>query len=200
MKRLIIIGASGHGKVISDIAIKNGYKDIVFLDDNENIKSCAGFIVAGKVEEFNKMMDSDFIVAIGNAKIRRKIQNKIPRANVITLIHPNAVIGKDVEIGCGTVVMAGAVINSGATIGTGCIINTSCSVDHDCKIDDFVHISVGSHVAGTVSIGKDTWIGAGAVISNNIQICKNCIIGAGGVVIEDIYEPGIYIGTPVKKR
>ena len=38
LKRLVIIGASGHGKVVSDIAIKNGYQDIVFLDDNENIK------------------------------------------------------------------------------------------------------------------------------------------------------------------
>ena len=35
MKKLIIIGASGHGKVIADIAIKNGYETIVFLDDNE---------------------------------------------------------------------------------------------------------------------------------------------------------------------
>ncbi len=32
--RLIIIGASGHGKVIADIAVKNGYEDIVFLDDD----------------------------------------------------------------------------------------------------------------------------------------------------------------------
>lgn len=32
--RLIIIGAGGHGKVIADIALKIGYTDIVFADDN----------------------------------------------------------------------------------------------------------------------------------------------------------------------
>ena len=41
MKRLIIIGASGHGKVVADIAALNGYTDIAFLDDDESIKDCA---------------------------------------------------------------------------------------------------------------------------------------------------------------
>lgn len=39
-KKLVIIGASGHGKVIADIAKKNGYHEIVFLDDNETIHEC----------------------------------------------------------------------------------------------------------------------------------------------------------------
>ena len=30
MKRLIIIGASGHGKVVADIARLRGYEDILF--------------------------------------------------------------------------------------------------------------------------------------------------------------------------
>lgn len=49
--------------------------------------------------------------------------------------------------------MAGAVINSDTKIGKGCIVNTGASVDHDGIIDDFVHISVGAHVAGNVHIG-----------------------------------------------
>ena len=34
LKKLIIIGASGHGKVVADIAKMNGYEEIVFLDDD----------------------------------------------------------------------------------------------------------------------------------------------------------------------
>ena len=58
MKKLIIIGASGHGKVIADIAVKNGYDDIVFLDDNDRITECAGFPVVGKVKEAESMNGS----------------------------------------------------------------------------------------------------------------------------------------------
>ena len=196
MKRLVIIGASGHGKVIADIAAKNGYENIVFLDDNENIKECAGFKVIGKTSEATRII-GDKIIAIGNAEIRERLMKEI---KTITLIHPNAVVSRRVEIGEGSVVMAGAVINSDVYIGKGCIINTSASVDHDCKLEDYVHVSVGAHVAGTCNIGKKTWVGAGATISNNIDICDNCMVGAGAVVVNDINSKGIYIGVPAKVK
>lgn len=196
VKRLVIIGASGHGKVIADIAVRNGYEEIVFLDDDESIKECAGFPVVGKSCEATRML-GDKIVAIGNAKIRERIQSELE--NVVTLIHPAAVISRRVEISEGSVVMAGAVINSDAVIGKGCIINTGASVDHDCKIEDFAHISVGAHVAGTCCISRSTWIGAGATVSNNVNICGDCMIGAGAVVIKDIDKPGTYVGSPARK-
>ena len=68
MKKLVIIGASGHGKVIADIAVKNGYKEIVFLDDDDQRKECAGFPIVGKTSEANKIAGHK-IVAIGNAII-----------------------------------------------------------------------------------------------------------------------------------
>lgn len=197
LNRLLIIGASGHGKVIADIAVKCGYKDIVFLDDNENVKECAGFPVIGKVSEA-VTMEEDKIVAIGNAEIRQKIQSQL--SNLVTLIHPSAVVSRRVHIGEGTVIMAGAVINTDVVIGKGCIINTGASVDHDCKLEDFVHVSVGAHVAGTVSIGSKTWIGAGATVSNNVSICGHCMIGAGAVVVKDLKKSGIYIGVPVREK
>lgn len=95
--------------------------------------------------------------------------------------------------------MAGAVVNPGSTIGKGCIINTCSSVDHDCQIGDYVHISIGAHLAGTVILGKNTWVGAGATISNNIEITSCCMIGAGAVVINDIIEKGTYVGVPARK-
>ena len=194
MKKLIIIGASGHGKVIADIALKNGYEEIVFLDDNEAVKECAGFPVVGKTAEASSM-EGDKIVAIGNAAIRERLQKDF---HPVTLIHPDAVISRRVKIGEGSVVMAGAVINSDAEIGRGCIINTSSSVDHDCVVGDYVHVSVGAHLCGTVRVGKSTWVGAGAVISNNVNVCGDCMIGAGAVVVKDIKAAGTYAGVPAR--
>lgn len=197
-KKLVIIGASGHGKVIADIAKKNGYHEIVFLDDDENIHECGGYPVIGRSHEV-ETINADIIVGIGNASIRKKIQQSIPARKMATLIHPSAVVAEDVIIGVGTVIMAGAVINSGARIGTGCIVNTCASVDHDCNVGDYVHVAVGSHLCGTVSVGDETWIGAGAIVSNNISICSECMIGAGAVVLCDIKESGTYVGVPAKK-
>lgn len=38
-KKVVIIGASGHGKVIADIIIKSGDELIGFLDDNVKIQN-----------------------------------------------------------------------------------------------------------------------------------------------------------------
>lgn len=197
MKRLLIVGASGHGKVVADIARLSGYGDITFLDDNPEIKQCGGYPIIGRSSQVNGL-DGDVIVAIGNAKIRRRIQERISAERLVTLFHPNAVVSS-AQIGRGTVVMAGAVINPDAVIGEGCIINTASSVDHDCRIGSYVHIAVGAHIAGSVEIGDETWIGAGATVSNNLTICADCMIGAGAVVVRDITQLGTYVGVPAKR-
>lgn len=201
--KLIIIGASGHGKVVADIAIKmNTWQSIAFLDDDESIKASMGFEVMGKTADaFTYKDEADFFVAIGSNATREKIQEKLIKEglNVVSLIHPSAVIGIDVEIGIGTAVMAGVVINSSTRIGKGCIINTSSSLDHDNIIGDYVHVSPGVNLAGTVRVGKGSWIGIGSVVSNNVNICSGCKVGAGAVVVKDITEPGTYVGVPVRK-
>ena len=198
MRRLAIIGASGHGKVIADIAKKIGYSEIAFLDDDETIHECGGYPVLGR-SSVARTMEADVIVGIGNAGVRKQIQESIPDEKLTTLIHPDAVIAEGVVLGAGTVVMAGAVINPGVRIGKGCIINTCSSVDHDCNVGDYVHIAVGSHLCGTVTVGNGTWVGAGATVSNNVAICPDCMIGAGAVVISDINESGTFIGVPARR-
>jgi len=201
--KLIIIGASGHGKVVADIAIKmNKWQSIAFLDDDESIKTSMGLEVIGNTADaFTYKDEADFFVAIGSNVTREKIQEKLidEGLNVVSLIHPSAVIGTDVEIGIGTVVMAGVVINSSTRIGKGCIINTSSSLDHDNVIEDYVHISPGVKTAGNVRVGKASWLGIGGVVSNNVNICRGCKVGAGAVVVKAITEPGTYVGVPVRK-
>ena len=199
MSRLIIIGASGHGKVVADIAKLNGYEDIVFLDNDLEIKECAGYPVLGS-DMMTSELEGDLFVAVGNAENRKRLMERDSIRNFPILIHPSAVIADDVVIGIGSVVMAGVVINSEARIGKGCIVNTSSSIDHDCTVSDYCHISVGAHLSGTVIVGGGTWIGAGATVSNNIRICAGCIIGAGAVVIKDLEKPGTYVGVPAKLK
>lgn len=197
MKTITIIGASGHGKVIADIAKLNGYDRIVFFDDDDSVKDCNGYPVAGNTE---KEPEGDFVIAIGNAAIRKRITEKYRNKSQPVLIHPNAVVAEDVKIGRGTVVMAGAIINPATVIGNGCIINTGATVDHDCVLGDYCHVAVGAHLCGTVKVGNEVWVGAGSVISNNTNVCDQALIGAGAVVVKDIKQKGTYIGVPAKLK
>lgn len=202
MKAVIIIGASGHGKVIADIVNKSNDKIIGFLDDNPDISNeFVGFPVLGTISKYKDYIDqAEFIIAIGNAIVRKKIAEQLCEVKWYTAIHPTAVISEiDVTINEGTVIMANAVINPGAVIGKHCIINSSSVVEHDDFIGDYSHVSVGAKLAGTVCVGELSWIGIGACVSNNINICEGCMIGAGTVVITDITEKGTYVGAPAKR-
>ncbi len=196
--KLTIIGASGQGKVIADIARRCGYDELEFVDLDPSIHTCAGYPVIVCTEE-RVPMENDICVAIGNAARRRRVTEMNAGKNFPVLVHPNAVIAEDVSLGEGTVVAAGAVVNPCTKIGKSVILNTCSSVDHDCLIHDYVHIAVGAHVCGNVEIGAGTWIGAGSTVSNNVTICGGCMIGAGAVVIRDIDEPGTYVGVPARR-
>ena len=201
-RKLIIIGTGGHGKVVLDIAKCNGYSDISFLDDKtQNVEWC-DCPVLGTTSDAERYPEAEFIVAIGNADIRKKIQEFLMTQGlrIATLIHPRAVVAENAIIGAGSVVAAGAVINPGAVLGKGIIVNTCASVDHDCQIDNYVHIAVGANVAGMVTIGECTCIGAGAVVINNRSIAAGCTIGAGAIVVKNIWESGVYIGVPAMKK
>lgn len=197
-KSIVIIGAGGHGRVVSDTAFLCGYQEVLFLDDAEKCEVA----LSGKSNDYKKFVEtSDFFVAIGNNAVRKRMIKDLQSngAEVVTLIHPSSIIGSRVVIGQGTFVAPGVVINTGAVIGEGVILNTSCSVDHDCRVDSFSHISVGSHLAGTVTVGEETFVGVGASVKNNVSICEGCMIGAGAVVVKNILEKGTYVGVPAVK-
>lgn len=199
MNRLIIVGAGGHGKVIADNALKNGYTDICFVDDHAT-GSCMGFPIIGMSEDLPKLNDgkTDFVIGIGNNAIRKKIAQEYD-VHWVTLIHPSAQLALNVSVGRGTVVMAGAVVNACAMIGEHCIINTCAVIEHDNVIEDYVHISPKAALGGTVRIGTGTHVGIGATVVNNVGICANCIVGAGAVVIRNIVNGGTYVGVPARK-
>lgn len=198
-KKLTIIGASGHAKVVAEIALLNGYDYLEFLDDDANKQSCFGFPVVGSLDDI-KSVKNDIFIAIGDNSLRAKLFSQVENCSMPILIHPKAIVSEKASIGVGAVVMAGAVVNPYAKIGVGCIINTCSSVDHDCCIGDFSHVSVGAHIAGSVIIGKQNFIGAGAIIINNKNICDGNIIGAGAIVVKNLVEHGVYYGVPAKKR
>lgn len=200
-EQVIVIGAGGHGKVIADIVRSSGDMVLGFLDDSPNRpETVCDIPVLGGTKDYVNYPEARFVIAIGNAEVRRTVAERLAGVKWYTAIHPDAAVSPmGTEIGEGTVIMAGAVVNPCAHIGRHCIINTKAGVDHDNRIGDYTHISVGATLAGTVTVGQAVWIGAGAVVSNNVSVCAGCMIGAGAVVVRSIEDPGTYVGVPARK-
>ena len=203
MKRLAILGASGHGKVVADIAMCCGWEEIVFFDDAFPQKTALeGWQILGDTQVLLSSVNNHdgVIVAIGNNAIRLDktkllISSGFP---IISLIHPRSVVSRYSSIKIGSVVMANAVINSFSNIGLACIVNTSATIDHDCELMDAVHVSPGANLAGSVKVKECAWIGIGASVNQCLSIGKNVIIGAGSVVVNHIPDNVISVGIPSK--
>lgn len=193
---MIIYGASGHAKVIVDIAKSNGVPlDYILDDDREKLE-----ILEYSVHHtFTPAMeDLEVVIAIGNNHTRKKVANHISNNFCKPMIHSSVILGENVKIGEGTVIMPNSVINSSATIGAHCIINTSAIIEHDTEINDFAHISPGATITGNVIIGEGTQIGAGATVIPGIKIGKWVTVGAGAVIIRDIPDFAVVVGNPGK--
>jgi sugar O-acyltransferase (sialic acid O-acetyltransferase NeuD family) len=191
---MYIIGASGHGKVIAEIAEDNQIAIEAFVDADINKKKLMGYEIIHE----NPPELAVVIIAIGNNQVRKRIAEENPQFNYPLLQHPKAQISKSAHIDEGTVVMAGVSINADVTIGKHCIINTNASVDHDCTLADYVHLSPNVALAGNVSIGEASHIGIGACVIQGIKIGANCIVGAGTVIIRDIPDGATVVGNPGK--
>lgn len=191
-KTVVVVGASGHGRVIADIVKACNDTLLGFLDDDCSKETL------GTISEWKMYKDSEFIIGIGDSETREKISQMMNGVKWYTAIHPSAIVSPSVKIGEGVAIMPNAVINACAEIGKQSIINSGAIVEHDNQIGDYSHISVGAKLGGTVNIGNHTWVGIGAVVNNNVTVCNKCVIGAGAVVVKNVDEAGIYIGVPAR--
>jgi sugar O-acyltransferase (sialic acid O-acetyltransferase NeuD family) len=195
-KKLAIIGAGGHGKVVGEIALLNNYESIHFFDDKINEIENFPFNIIGNLTQLKDNLKDydDLFVAIGDNKERSEkiLWLRDEKVNIVSLIHPKSTISKFSYLGAGTCVMANAVVNPGTSIKEGAIINTSSSIDHDCVIEDFSHISPNCSLSGNVSVGKFTHVGTGTSVHPGIQIGNNVKIGVGTKVYKNIIDDQVF--------
>ncbi|WP_076450656.1 acetyltransferase [Roseivivax lentus] len=195
MNSLHILGGSGHGKVVAEIASLLGYKQIVFVDAVWPERTENGrWPVVGKPTHDHQPM----FCAVGRNDVRAELFEEFDLWDSPTLVHPSAIISPSAKIGAGSLVVAGSVINADARVGCGSILNTGCSVDHDCLLEDFVHISPGARLAGGVEVGAGSWIGIGAVVREGVRIGRNVMVAAGAAVVQDVPDAARIGGVPAK--
>jgi acetyltransferase EpsM len=204
---LVIWGASGHARVVADaVRLQNQFAVFGFIDNiNQERKGspfCGSTILGGieVLDELSSRGVRHLIMAFGDCRARLELAQlaQAHHFELATIIHPAAVVARDVMMGSGTVIVAGAVINPGAVIGENVIINTLASVDHDCVIANGVHICPGVHLAGNVQVGEATWVGIGSVVIEHVKIGAYSLIGAGSVVAADIPSNVMAYGVPAR--
>jgi UDP-perosamine 4-acetyltransferase len=200
-KRIIILGAGGHARVLIE-ALKDYRLDIIGLIDVnlEKGTEICGIPVIGDDEEIAKHSKDDVYLVNGIGSIpgnnhRFKLANDLRNKgyHFLTVVHPSAIIATGAELGDGVQIMAGCVLQSNVSIGQDSIINTGVIIDHDCQIGKNCHLAPGVTLSGGVQVESLVHIGAGSTIIENKKIGAGSVIAAASVVYSDISKNVKYI-------
>lgn len=206
MESLIIIGASGHGKVICDAARRAGWTVLGFLDRDPPAAEWCGRPVLGDDTGIARLLsehpEARIVVGVGDNSMRRsqvgRVVARAPGCGFAAVVHPSAVIAEGVEIGPGSVVMAGAILNPGVRVGAHCIVNTGAIVEHDCELGDYATVSPGASLGGGVRLGEGCVVGIGATVLHGRAIGDHTVAGAGALVTKDLPAGVVAYGVPAK--
>lgn len=207
--KVIGIGAGGHAKVVIDlIQLLGRYQIVGLLDPNRELwgTTVLGVPVLGgdalMSELHQQGVRASFIGVggTGDTRPRRRLYEQLLQKGfeLVTAIHPQAVVAGSVQVGDGPTIMAGAIVNPGTVLGADVLVNTGAIIEHDCVIGDHVHIASGARLAGGVQVAAGTHIGLGACIRQSIRVGTHCLVAAGAVVVDDVPDEALAMGVPAR--
>lgn len=202
MRRLSVLGAGGHAKVVVSTARAAGLEVAEVWDDDPRRwgGELHGVPVRGPIAELPDREETLAVIAIGANAARRRVADSLKEVTWATLIHPFTWVDPAAELGAGTVIFAGAVVQPDVRAGHHVIVNTAASIDHDCMLEDFVHVACGAHLAGGVTVGSGTLLGAGSSVMPGIRVGRWSILGAGGTAVRDLTDGCVAVGVPARPR
>lgn len=186
--RLLVLGAGGHGRSVAEAAELSGQFDVVgFLDDSLALsETVLGLPVLGSVASManHRAAADQAIVAIGNNVVREKLLHQVAAAgfDLVTVVHPRAIVSPSAIFGAGCAVMAGAIIGTEASLGLGSIVNCGAVIDHHATVEDFGHLGVNASMAGGTILGRGAWMQAGAALGYGVKLPSGVTLYPGEAV------------------
>jgi sugar O-acyltransferase (sialic acid O-acetyltransferase NeuD family) len=193
---VVIYGGGGHAKALIELMRAEGkYRVNGVLDDHLPVGSqILGVPVLGGGDYLLRLRAQGIglvvnaVGGIGDITPRLKIYEKIKAAGlkVPTVVHPRAFIEQSAQLAEGQQVFFNCYVGSDVRVGYGCILNTGSILSHDCVLADFVNISPGAILAGSVQVGQRTLIGMGVTINLGVKVGNGVRIGNSAVVKADV--------------
>lgn len=168
-KKVIIIGAGGHAKVVID-TIQNSMSnelEIIGVLDNGDIDEIYGVKKIGGFNDIIKYKDCYFHIALGNENLRISLSNLIGEEKLVTVVHKTAFVSNKSIIAKGVYIGAMCVVNPNVKIGLCSIINTGSIIEHDSEICDFAHLSYRTLVGSNCKVKNKKYLEMGTILLRN---------------------------------
>lgn len=118
-----------------------------------------------------------------------KRQVKVPQVGGV-------VIGDDVEVGANSCVDRATC--GATTLGDGVKLDDLVMVGHNVTVGDHSVMAALVGVAGSCTVGSRVTMGGQVALADHTVVCDDVVLGGRTGVMQDITEPGAYLGTPAE--
>jgi len=207
MTALAIWGASGHARVVTEVAhLAKCWQIAGYIDDvspqRRGSQFCGAPVLGGReaLPDLLRRGVRHVFLGFGANEPRSRLADELASMGFEfpTLVHPNASVAADARLGTGVYVGPGAIVNAAATVDEQSIVNSGAIVEHDVRIARSVHVAPAAVLAGWVQVDECAWIGAGALVRDRLTVGARAIVGMGAVVTRAVAADTVVIGCPAR--
>lgn len=204
---VIIIGTGAEARVALDMC--NTLEVLVYgflTEDVEEIhQELNDILILGELggkdaENILKEENTRILLAVKDPDKRQEMVEELSskRADIISLVHPSAVVSPYAQIGNGSLVYAQATVHANSMVGAYSLVMSGVVISPDVVIGENVTIESNAVIGANVVIEDECVIGSGAVIQAGLTIGRESLVGAGAVVLTDVPENATVFGNPAK--
>lgn len=205
-KKIILLGAGGHCRVVIEACQANGFEVVGILDANiAKGTSIMSVPVLGDDSLAQNLLATGVrfmaISLVGNLELRSRLLSTYAGMGFEfpSLIYKATHLSKYAEISDkGVLVQPGTIVNAEAVVRAHATLNTGCLVEHQATVGCNSHLAPRSALLGFSSVGDRTMIGAGAIILPGVSVGDDCIVGAGSVVLQNVPSGTVVVGNPAR--
>lgn len=209
-KPIVIYGAGGFAREVLQIVLDiNATSDspvwepLGFVVDSAfaGAVSVQGFPVLGGPDWLAQNPAAHVVIAIGSPAAKRRISSEIKATSdnpFASLVHPRAWLGRNVQMGQGSIVCAGCLVTTDIQIGDHVHVNIGCTIGHDAELKNFVTLNPSVNVSGNVQIGAGTEVGTGSILIPHGNVGDWSIVGAGALVTKPLPSNVTAVGSPAR--
>lgn len=203
-QKVYIIGAGGAGQSIYKLIENMGRAHEIagFLESDAHYQARQVYGLAVKPLSSFDPSTHKAVIALGDSEARYQMASQMPQeTQYARYIHPQhfSLSPTELEIGEGSLTYPFCQYSRHLKIGKHALIISDCILGHDSVIGDFFTSTARLNMGGGCTIGDRVYIGMSVSIRDKITICDRAVIGMGAVVVQDIVEPGVYVGNPARK-
>lgn len=212
VKRIAVYGAGGLGREVAggiqriNKANKEQWEFVGFYDDNLEVGTKVSHYgtVMGGMDELNALDEPlALAIAVGNAKVRKLIHERISNPNIYfpNLIAPSFKVldPETFTIGQGNIIQDSCSATCDVKIGDFNVFNGANVLGHDVVIGDYNVFMPSVHLSGAVEVGNCNMLGVDSVVLQKVKIGNEVTLGAGSVLMTKPKDGSTYIGVPAKK-